>query len=230
MTEEQEARSANEEPFPRLDAVEARVLGCLMEKQRTTPDSYPLTLNALVQACNQKSSRNPVMSLDPGEVGHCVNRLRDRALIHASFSGRTERYDHKMASSYQIDRREQALICALLLRGPQTPGELRTNAGRLAQFDTLEDVEGTLRGLEERDPPLLVRLPRLPGKREERFAHLLCGEVTQEPVEAAPPLSASAAGGDRMAALEAQVADLRRQLDALWALTGLADQRPPRAD
>jgi uncharacterized protein YceH (UPF0502 family) len=199
-----------------------------MEKQRTTPDSYPLTLSALVQACNQKSSRHPVMTLDPGEVGHCVNRLRDRGLIHASFSGRTERYDQKMASSYQIDRGEQALICALLLRGPQTPGELRTNAGRLAQFPTLEDVEETLRGLEERDPPLIVRLPRLPGKREERFAHLLCGQVKGEQAETGPPLSAS--GGETMAALESEVADLRRQLDALWELTGLADKRPPRAD
>ena len=110
-----------------LDPVEARVLGCLMEKQRTTPDAYPLTLNTLVVACNQKTSRNPVMSLGTGEVGHTVNRLRDRDLIHASFAGRAERYDHKMASAYHLDRRAQALICSLMLRGPQTIGELRTN-------------------------------------------------------------------------------------------------------
>jgi uncharacterized protein YceH (UPF0502 family) len=211
-----------------LDPVEARVLGCLMEKQRTTPDAYPLTLNALVQACNQKTSRHPVMQLDPGEVGHTVNRLRDRGLIHASFAGRAERYDHKMASNYRLDRREQAVMCALMLRGPQTVGELRTNAGRLAEFADLDAVAETLLGLEERQPPLVRRLPRLPGKREERFGHLLCGEIQEADLEPAP--SPSPARGDRLAQLEAEVARLRRELDALWSLTGLAAQRPNGED
>ena len=121
-------------PEPMLTAEEARVLGCLMEKQRTTPDQYPLTLNALVSACNQKTSRHPVMNLTPGQVGHTVGQLRDRGLIHASFSGRAERYDHKLAGTFLIDRRAQALLCSLMLRGPQTPGELRTNAARLADL------------------------------------------------------------------------------------------------
>lgn len=210
-----------------LDAVQARVLGCLMEKQRTTPDNYPLTLNALVQACNQKSSRNPSMSLDTGEVGHCVNQLRDRDLIHASFAGRTERYDHKMASGYQIDRKEQALICALMLRGPQTPGELRTNAGRMAQFESLNAVEDTLEELEARRPPLVVRLHRLPGKREERFGHLLCGDVKQEdPTPAPAPAPRQSHGNEQIIALEFEVARLKRELEALWELTGLSDKRP----
>ena len=166
------------------------------------------------------------MHLEPGEVGHTVNRLRDRGLIHASFAGRTERYDHKMASNYHLDRREQALICALLLRGPQTPGELRTNAGRMAEFPGLDAVEETLLGLEERQPALVTRLPRLAGRREERFAHLLCGEPPREQPAAAAAPAASPARGERIADLEAEVARLRRELDALWELTGLSAQRP----
>ena len=211
--------------LPQLDPIEARILGCLMEKQRTTPDTYPLTLNALAQACNQKTSRHPVMHLDQGEVGHTVNQLRDRGMIHASFAGRSERYDHKMASSFHLDRREQALICALMLRGPQTAGELRTNAGRLAEFPDLDTVEENLMGLEEREPPLVVRLPRLPGKREERHGHLLCGEVEQE-LPAEPAQASGAARGDRIAELETEVARLGKELDALWELTDLSAKRP----
>jgi len=229
MTEDKNDHTVN--ALPLLDAVEARVLGCLMEKQRTTPDNYPMTLNALVQACNQKSSRNPVMKLDQGEVGHCINVLRDRDLIHASFTTRSERYDHKMASGYRIDRREQALLCTLMLRGSQTLGELRINAGRMAQFDDLDAVAETLLALEERQPPLVTRLPRLPGKREERFAHLLCGEVSQEepssPVPAADPTKQR---DERIASLETEIAALRRELDTLWELTGLADKRPSGID
>jgi len=225
MTEDHTDTSENESGIPLLDPVEARVLGCLMEKQRTTPDTYPLTLNALVQACNQKASRNPVLSLTAGEVGHTVNELRDRGLIHASFSGRAERYDHKMASNYRLNRDEQALICALMLRGPQTVGELRTNVGRMTDLADLDAVEEALLGLEERDPPLVTRLPRLPGKREERFAHLLNGEVDQEQFAAAPVASSSTPRDDRMAALEEQVARLQKELDALWELTGLAERR-----
>jgi hypothetical protein len=213
---------------PDLTPVEARVLGCLMEKQRTTPDVYPLTLNALVQACNQKTSRSPVMRLEAGEVGHTVNRLRDRGLIHASFTGRTERYDHKMVSTYRLDREKQALLCALMLRGPQTEGELRTNAGRMAEFASLQAVAESLADLADRDPPLVTRLPRLPGKREERFGHLLCGEVEQpEPTAAAAAIPRDV-GDDRVAVLEAQIQTMREEIDLLWELTGLVDKRSER--
>jgi uncharacterized protein len=211
---------------PALSPVEARVLACLMEKQRTTPDAYPLTLSGLVQACNQKTSRNPVMTLEVGEVGHTVNDLRERGLIHASFAGRTERYDHKMASGFHLNREEQAVLAVLMLRGPQTPGEIKTNVGRLAEFPDLNAVEAALQGLEERASPIVKRLPRLPGRREERFGHLLCGDVEQ----AEPPSGASLPRSDqrevRIAALETEVATLRAQIDALWELTGLASQRP----
>jgi len=215
-------------PKPDLTPIEARVLGCLMEKQRTTPDAYPLTQNALVQACNQKTSRNPVMHLEPGEVGHTLSQLRDRDLVHASFAGRAERYDHKMASCYRLNRQEQALMCALLLRGPQTEGELRTNAGRMAEFSDLRTVGETLAGLIERSPPLVTKLPRLPGKREERFAQLLCGEIEQQELAAAAVVTCTDTRADQIAALECRVEDMREELDALWALTGLEDKRPDR--
>lgn len=228
MTPEIQQDSATEKPVADLTPVEARVLGCLMEKQRTTPDAYPLTLNTLVQACNQKTSRNPAMHLEAGEVGHTVNELRDRGLIHASFAGRAERYDHKMASNYQLNRQEQALLSVLMLRGPQTEGELRTNAGRMAEFADMQALEAILTGMGEREPPLVTRLPRLPGKREDRFGQLLCGEIEQQAPTTAPGTTQTDTRDDRIAALEAQVKEMGEELDVLWNLTGLADRRPDK--
>lgn len=209
-----------------LTPTEARVLGCLMEKQRTTPDQYPLTLNSLVSACNQKSARHPVMNMTPGEVGHVVNQLRDRGLIYASLSGRTERYDHKIVGTFLLSREEHALLCALMLRGPQTTGELRTNTARLADFKDLEQVTATLHGMAKRDRPLVVELPRQPGKREERYAHLLCGRPKiEDMLESAHASSSEPTRSARIEALEAEVAELRAQIDRLWSLTGLEDQR-----
>ena len=219
---------------PLLNPIEARILGCLMEKQRTTPEQYPLTLNALVNACNQKSSRHPVMNLEAGEVGHRVNQLRDRGMIHAGFSGRTERYDHKMVGTYYLSREEQAVLTVLMLRGPQTPGELRTNSGRMAEFPDLEKVAEAVRGLMDRTPALAMELPRLPGKREERYMHLLCGapdpaELAAMSAAAATAPSASRPPGGgmdvRIEIMEAEVERLRADLDRLWELTGLADRR-----
>jgi len=206
---------------PMLSTEEARVLGCLMEKQRTTPDQYPLTLNALVTACNQKTSRHPVMHMEVGRVGHTVSQLRDRGLIHASFSGRTERYDHKLAGTFMLDRRQQALLCVLMLRGPQTPGELRTNAARLADFDDLAALQQTLTEMERHDPPLVRELPRLAGMREQRYAHLLCGEPKVEPAAARAPARDAAQAPvspeleARIETLEATVVALRAEIDAL---------------
>jgi uncharacterized protein YceH (UPF0502 family) len=217
---------ASETSDAMLTQAEARVLGCLMEKQRTTPDQYPLTLNSLVSACNQKSARHPVMNMTQGEVGHVVNKLRDRGLVYASLSGRTERYDHKIVGTFLLSREEQALLCALMLRGPQTTGELRTNTARLADFKDLEQVTRTLHGMAERDRPLVVELPRQPGKREERFAHLLCGRPKiEEMAESVPSGSGEPSRNVRIEALEAEVAELRAEIDRLWSLTGLKDQR-----
>lgn len=215
---------------PMFTPVEARVLGVLMEKRRTTPDNYPLTLNALVQGCNQKTSRSPVMNLTQGEVGHTVNLLRDRALIHASFfGGRAERYEHKMAGALELDQQEQAVMCVLMLRGPQTLGELRTNASRMAEFADLAAMGHTLEQLMARETPLAMRIPRAPGRREERFAHLLCGEVAlEQPAEVIP--RAVEPEASRIVELEREVLQLRTELDALWQLTGLADRRPGGRD
>ncbi|TVQ86134.1 MAG: DUF480 domain-containing protein [Chromatiaceae bacterium] len=203
---------------PMLTPVEARVLGCLMEKQRTTPEQYPLTLNALVTACNQKTSREPIMRLSPGEVGHTLGELRDRGLVHVSFTGRAERYDHKLAGTFMLDRRAQALLCALLLRGPQTPGELRTNTARLASFDDLASLLDSLQALAGHNPPLVRELPRQPGLREQRYAHLLCGEPAVPAARLVDPPATSPADPDlaaRVAALEAEVAALRAAVAAL---------------
>jgi uncharacterized protein YceH (UPF0502 family) len=211
---------------PMLTPLETRVLGVLMEKRRTTPDNYPLTLNALVQGCNQKTSRNPVMKLGHGEVGHTVNLLRDRALIHASFfGGRAERYEHKLAGALELDQREQAVMCVLMLRGPQTLGELRTNASRLAEFADLAAMNQVLELLMARVPPLVMRIARAPGRREERFAHLLCGkDGLEQPAEAVT--AGTESEEPRIAELEREVVRLRAELEALWRLTGLEDRRP----
>jgi uncharacterized protein YceH (UPF0502 family) len=215
-------------PDALLNPAEARIIGCLMEKQRTTPDQYPLTLNSLVSACNQKSARHPAMNLTPAEVGHAVNRLRDRGLIHASLSGRSERFDHKMVGTFFLSRQEQALLCVLMLRGPQTLGELRTNAARLAEFADLNQVSSILRGMATRDHALVVELPRSLGKREERYAHLLCGPPKTEESASVEPKTGSpavlAGQGSRIEALEAEVASLRAELGRLWQLTGLTDR------
>jgi len=212
-----------------LTPIEARVLGCLMEKQRTTPDQYPLTLNALVAACNQKSAREPVMKLTPGEVGHCVGQLRDRGLVHAGFTGRSERFDHKLTGHFMLDRQQQALLCVLMLRGPQTTGELRTHCARLADFDSLAAVQTALDQLARHNPPLVRELPRQPGMREQRFAHLLCGEPSMESiVNAATARHQSAKADDnetqafaeRIDKLETEVSLLRAELDALKSALG----------
>lgn len=208
---------------PLLSPIEARVIGCLMEKQRTTPDQYPLTLNALVSACNQKSSRHPVMHLTPGDVGHTVNQLRDRGLIHASFSGRTERYDHKLAGTYLLDRRQLGVLCALMLRGPQTPGELRTNAARLADLPDLATVHETLDSLANHEPPLVRELPRQAGAREQRFAHLLCGEPKVE----APADPAAGATGTGDGALAERVERLEQQMHELSLAMAALKERIP---
>lgn len=227
MSNEHDASTLSSDAL--LTPIQARLLGCLMEKQRTTPDQYPLTLNGLVSACNQKSAREPVMNLSPGEIGHALNQLRDKGLIHVGFTGRTERYDHKMVGTYFLSREEQAILCVLMLRGPQTLGELRTNCGRMADFADLEAVASAVRTLMTRDHSLVVELPRLPGKREERYAHRLCGEPkAEEWIPSAAQASTrphSETKDERIRALETELASLRADLDRLWKLSGLADQR-----
>jgi hypothetical protein len=208
----------------KLNEIEVRVLGSLVEKEITTPDYYPLSSHALINACNQKSSRAPVMALDEPAVRQTLDSLNEKGLAGqvTSADSRVPKYAHRMQEVFNFDRREMAVLCVLLLRGPQTPGELRGRAERMYQFDDLAGVESTLHHLMEREPPLVKKLARQPGTKESRYAHLLAGDVEGwiAPAEAHPV----AATGDRdeqrimrletdVQRLRTEIADLRQQLE-----------------
>ncbi|MCP5113903.1 MAG: DUF480 domain-containing protein [bacterium] len=199
----------------RLNAVEVRVLGSLLEKEAATPDYYPMTLNALRAASNQKSGRHPVMALDEADVGETLRSLRLQGLLReVSGAGhRVHKFGHRMGEVFNFDRREQAVLCLLMLRGPQTVGELRGRSERLHHFDDLGAVETTLTRLRERRPPLVAELPRRPGEKEPRFAHLLSGEVEvteEEPTAHAGPHETLR---ERVERLEAELVELRREFE-----------------
>jgi uncharacterized protein len=206
----------SEHPFV-LSGAQARVLGALIEKEITTPDYYPLSLNALVHACNQRSNREPVMDLDEDEMRKALHGLEDHRLAGpARADGRVAKYEHWLGEALNLSRAETALLCVLLLRGSQTPGELRGRTERLHRFEEITDVAAGLQKLMEREPPLAAVLPRQPGTKESRYAHLLSGPVVAPAVAVAAPSPAVASDqDDRLAQLEATVADLRRQIAAL---------------
>ena len=209
-----------------LSLHEARVIGCLIEKQVSTPDQYPLSLNALVNACNQKSNRHPVLELDEREVQAVVDGLMRRQLVleKSGFGSRVPKYQHLFCNtqfgSIRFSPQGTAIVCELLLRGPQTPGELRTHAARLAPLKDVSEVELELEELMTRpDGPFVARLPREPGRRESRYMHLFSGDappaVEAEPEPAHPAAAGSPSVLQRLAALEAEVAELRRELESL---------------
>lgn len=212
-----------------LDPHEARVIGCLMEKQITTPDQYPLSLNALVNACNQKSNRDPVLALDEATVQRVVDGLSRRHMVleKSGFGSRVPKYQQRFCntefSNLQFTPQELAIVCELLLRGPQTPGELRTRAGRMAEFSDVEQIEHALEALAQRAGGALVtRLPREPGRRESRYAHLLSGMAAVEAAAAATSAAMAAepavtgrSQAERINALEEEVRALRAALDDL---------------
>lgn len=191
---------------------EARVLGCLIEKEITTPDYYPLSLNALVAACNQSSNRNPVVHLDESTVAEAADTLREKKLVHLVARGesRVNKYRHVLYEAMNLGRPEIATICVLMLRGPQTIGEIRTRSNRLYDFTSLEQVETTLNGLMTAEPALVARLARQTGQKEVRYAHLLSGEVRMVEPESEPEREP---GSDRIARLEREIEDLRRQFE-----------------
>jgi uncharacterized protein len=198
-----------------LSDVEARVLGCLVEKGITTPEYYPLSLNALIHACNQKSNRDPLMNLEEDAVRGALRALGEQALARsASGDSRVAKYEHRLADTFNFTRPETAILCELLLRGPQTPGELRSRAERMHPFEDLGVVQSTLKHLMEREPPLVKLLPRQAGNKEARYAHLLSGDV--EVLEAPPrkegAVSGSAAENARIGGLESEVASLRQEV------------------
>lgn len=199
-----------------LNEVEVRVLGALIEKDITTPDYYPLSLNALSNACNQKSNRDPAMNLDDEAVRLALRNLSEKGLAGhvSSADSRVTKYEHRIQEVFNFTRPETAVLCVLLLRGPQTPGELRGRTERMHRFEHLDEVQSALQKLMERQPPLVKVLPRLPGTKESRYAHLLAGDVEGwEP----PPESRVVVSGDaeRMARLEQEVAELKKELAEL---------------
>jgi uncharacterized protein len=197
-----------------LSDVEVRVLGSLIEKDITTPDYYPLSLNALVNAGNQKNNRDPVMTLDEDAVRAALDSLQLQRLAGpaSGADSRVTKYEHRLQEVFNFDRREIAILCVLLLRGAQTPGELRGRAERMYRFEELEDVHATLDRLTQREPPLVAVLPRQPGTKESRYMHLLSGSTA--PAEAAPVRvqASHSADDDRTASLECEVRELRKEV------------------
>jgi uncharacterized protein len=204
-----------------LSEVEVRVVGSLVEKQITTPEYYPLTLNALTNACNQKSNRDPAMSLDEPTVARAVETLREKNLVYVFYgsTSRVPKYKHMMPEVFQLDGRELALLCVLMLRGPQTTGELKERAGRLADFTSSGEVEETLNALIVKESqPLAAKLPRQPGQKEARYAHLLAGELPAVYLAEEASLenrSSSRVEGGRLGKLEGEVETLRAEVSEL---------------
>jgi uncharacterized protein YceH (UPF0502 family) len=212
-----------------LTAIEARILGALIEKEITTPEYYPLSLNALTNACNQKSNRDPVLHLEESEIRKALNHLEYQSLVRSvsSTDSRVTKFEHRLQDAFNFYRPEIAVICELLLRGPQTPGELRTRASRMHAFEDLESVHSALSRLEKREPPMVTVLARQPGTKESRYAHLL-GDAPPVAPAAPPPHAASAhehnaattahhSSNERIEALVAEVAELRMQIADLRA-------------
>ena len=222
-----------------LSATEARVLGTLMEKARTVPDSYPLTLNTLVLGCNQKTTRDPVMNVSDAQAQEALDELKYLSLVHEASGGRTTRWEHNFQRGVGVPEQSAVLLGLLMLRGPQTAGELRINAERWYRFADISSVEGFLDELQERSlekgGALVVQLPRAPGAREQRWVHLLCG-----PVDVSAPMAGTASGHSgqhsatpavqaRIEALEAQVATLQAMVQRLCDELGITAQPTPTA-
>ncbi len=205
-------------PALQLSPTEARVLGALIEKDITTPDYYPLSLNSLVNACNQKNNRDPIMTLDDESVRNALGSLQEKRLAGPAggADSRVTKYEHRLQEVFNFDRREIAILCVLLLRGPQTPGELRGRSERMYRFETLEDVQSTIQRLSDRTPPLMRVLPRQPGTKESRYVHLFSEDTwpteTHTPHSNPEPRTTS---DSRISALEAEVSSLRDEVAEL---------------
>ena len=206
-----------------LNEIEARVLGALVEKDITTPDYYPLSLNALVNACNQKNNRDPVMNLEEDTVRDALNRLHEHSLAGPArgADSRVTKYEHRLQETFNFSRGETAVLCVLLLRGPQTPGELRGRTERMHRFEDLDAVQSSLQKLMQRESPLVVVLPRQPGTKESRYAHLLCGEVEAGELALPRMVSTASSSGETerlsrldeaVGALQNEVSEIKQQL------------------
>lgn len=217
---------------PMLTTIEARLLGALMEKQLTTPDAYPITLNSLVLACNQKTSREPVSNYELGELQRCASQLQDKNWISVDYSARAARYDQRLTRVLSLDKATQALLNVLLLRGPQTLAELFTRTQRMFEFENITAVEEKLTHLCAKTTPYFVRIPRAPGQREDRFMHLLCGEPDLAAIAAMSSAHKTIAHSDdervpqlehKIEQLEHQVMRLQQQMQVLMDLNGVTE-------
>lgn len=217
---------------PMLTAIEARVLGALMEKQLTTPDAYPITLNSLVLACNQKTSREPISNYESGELQRCASQLQDKNWITVDYSARAARYDQRLTRVLSMDKATQALLNVMLLRGPQTLAELLTRTQRMFEFENSKAVEEKLEHLCAKTTPYFVRIPRAPGQREDRFMHLLCGKPDLAAIAAMTSSAKSSSPVDdervpqleqKLEQLELQVLRLQQQIKVLMDLNGVSE-------
>ena len=201
-----------------LTPIQARILGCLIEKKETTPEQYPLTVNSLKNACNQKTARSPVTSYTEGDIGHTLRELESLGIVKEAWGARVPKYEHQAGKVLDLLSKGLALLCPLILRGPQTLGELKTHTHRLYEFDDLDDVQFALQRLIEHEPPLVVSLPKQPGQKEIRFAHLLCGEPDIPDIPAYPGATASSGGlTSRVGALEEEIELLKLEIEQLKA-------------
>ncbi|MFT5276318.1 MAG: hypothetical protein ACI9J2_002864 [Saprospiraceae bacterium] len=215
-SDEQESAPADriDEP-PLLTPIEARVLACLMEKELTVPDTYPLTLNSLVLACNQKSNREPQMNLSEGEVGHIAKDLAERDYIKIEYGERAHKFEHNCRKQLSIDKAQQALLTVMMLRAPQTLNDLKTRTARMAEFDDLNDVEFGLESLNSDEANFMQHLPKTTGQREDRYTHLLCGSVEIAAVTQQVPAFVPTEKSDAIARLEMRIEELEKRLTEL---------------
>jgi uncharacterized protein YceH (UPF0502 family) len=232
MEQQIDNNSSASDPEPMLTAIEARVLGALMEKQLTTPDAYPITLNSLVLACNQKTSREPISNYDPGELQRCASQLQDKKWIDVDYGTRAARYDQRLTRVLGLDKASQALLNVMLLRGPQTLAELLTRTQRMFDFENLKAVEEKLDYLCAKTTPYFVKIPRVAGQREDRYMHLLCGKPDLAAIAAMVSSAKASSHGDsehnsqleqKIEALENQVQRLQQQMKVLMDLNGVSE-------
>lgn len=222
----------NTETAPMLTTIEARILGALMEKQLTTPDAYPLTLNSLVLACNQKTSREPTSNYEPGEIQRCVSAMQDCKWLDVDYGSRAARYGQRLTRVLSVDKATQALLNVMMLRGPQTLAELLTRTQRMFEFANLQAVEEKMEQLCAKTSPIVVHVPRMPGQREDRYMHLLCGKPDLTAIAAMTnsTKSSSPVEDERIPALEqkienleGQVKRLQQQITVLMDLNGVSE-------
>lgn len=207
----EESTNVKEKAF--FTAVEARIIAALMEKHLTTPNNYPLTMNSLKNACNQKSNRDPVMNLTEGQIGHNINELVERKLAGLEYGERANKITHRVCTALDLERKQQAVLTVLLLRKPQTLNDIKTRTTRMFDFSGIEEVHDTINSLIEREIPLVTLIPKSAGRREERYAHTLCGEVNIEDVVSDPvSVQAVPVENDRLNTLEARIAVLEAKL------------------